>query len=243
MFKYDSPVKKPNSGINEHHTRASSHWKKLTEKKIQAFLEILKKKPDTAYVRFTEALKRYQPDLLQILQPPGRPQSKRGCWDGQASAASTAPQEFLRNLTVADLQKRLRPALEQEHLDDSVIGSILDALEKAGIDGEVFLEMTGEDFKENFPELIFGHRKKLIIIRDHFLKDQDPYKLQENTDTEVKKIKPCLQRTEYVREFGQEPTTFHNYQKGKYLNKHEERAGNLINPVRQFFPCSFRIHC
>lgn len=144
----------------------------------------------------------------------------------------------MRNLSVADLQKRLRPALEQEHLDDNVIGSILDAIKKAGIDGEVFLEMTGEDFKENFPELIFGHRKKLIIIRDHFLKDQCPYKLQENTDTEVKKTKPFLQRTEYVREFGQEPTTFDNYQKGKYLNKHEERAGNLISPVRQFFPCT-----
>ncbi|PVD23709.1 hypothetical protein C0Q70_16982 [Pomacea canaliculata] len=101
-------------------------------KKIRSCWERLVEELDLQH----EALKRYQPDLLQILQPPGRPQSKRGCWDGQASAASTAPQEFLRNLTVADLQKRLRPALEQEHLDDSVIGSILDALEKAGIDGE-----------------------------------------------------------------------------------------------------------
>lgn len=56
---------------------------KIDREKNQTFLEILRKKPDTAYVQFTEALKIYQPALLQILQPPGRPQSKRGCCDGQ----------------------------------------------------------------------------------------------------------------------------------------------------------------
>lgn len=113
-----------------------------------------------------------------------------------------------------------------------MITSTVKTIEKEMIDGAVFLDMTEKEMKEIFTELRFGPMKKLLKARDQFVKDEDADRLQE-----ICKNKSSLQRTEYIREFGHEPSVFESYQKGKILNKHEERTGNLISPVRQFFPC------
>lgn len=50
----------------------------ISLEKNRLFLEILQTKDDHAYFLFYEALREYQPHLMEKLQPPGTPHKKRG---------------------------------------------------------------------------------------------------------------------------------------------------------------------
>jgi hypothetical protein len=53
--------------------------------------------------------------------------------------------------------------------------SILNDVDRLQIDGKVFMNMSDGEIKDEFSTLAFGHRKKLTLIRDEFVKLAKPW--------------------------------------------------------------------
>ena len=132
------------------------------------------------------------------------------------------------DFTSTEVQEWLKPRLAKEQIPVSVLERISDE----EIDGKAFLYMSENDLKEVFPDLKFGPRKKLALLRDEIV--QAPVSHLSN----VKPSLPRQQRKENARKFGSMPSMSDKYCQGKILDKYETRFGSsMLDPARQFFPC------
>lgn len=150
------------------------------------------------------------------------------CCAGQTQQQTA---KCLGKFSVEELEEWLKPILKERNISSSV----LDIFRDQEVDGEVFENLTDSELEKLCPDLKFGPRKKILHARDQCLHGECHDTFQESPASEGQ----ARQRTEYARGFGCVPDISEFYHVGRILNKHEERAGNLINPVRKFLPCTY----
>lgn len=166
---------------------------KLSKDKIKAFLDIMSKKGDDAFLHFLEALKMDQPHLAKILErcdtvpaPPRRCHSYPCACCEQESGnpkplfdqhnTGGARPEKLSEMSVADLKVWMQPVLRRER----ICATLLDTLEAENISGKVLVTMTEAELEKVFPQLkAFGSRRSMMLaIQEATANSAEPQELE-----------------------------------------------------------------
>lgn len=197
---------------------------KTNLQKNRCFLDILMTKEDNAYRLFFKALGNDQKHLQEMLDLPGAPRRTA------RKTVGAGDRKGFEEFSPKEVQDWLRPHLEREKIPIS----ILETFEKEDINGKAFIHMTTEELKDVFPQLLFGTRKRLQVIKDDIASDLEPQAYPGSSDP-----KPALRGMERVRTFGHTPQASEKYRQNRILNVRDGRtASDLLYPVRQFLPCT-----
>lgn len=123
----------------------------------------------------------------------------------------------IRTWTVEKLCEQLLIWADRNKVDRDFVKII----QEEAIDGHVLSEMTEKELKDLFPQMPFGHRKKLYRFRAEYECDNDNDKVDEK-------------REEQLEEFDKATKPTSSYKQHSIIRGKETRVTNMINPVHKF---------
>lgn len=122
---------------------------------------------------------------------------------------------------------------------------LLDTLEEEEVNGEIFMNLRMDETAQLFPNLKFGKRKKIILIRDDLKEKEEKGELfdedgceniQAGTDEEERKVDQLFSEKfrETFRKFGCTVKDSENYLQNSALISNRVSLQSLLDPLHKF---------
>ncbi|KAL3856813.1 hypothetical protein ACJMK2_011530 [Sinanodonta woodiana] len=146
----------------------------------------------------------------------------------------------LERMSIEDLIKALESKLKERKILNP---QITETFRQQKVTGEVYHCMTMDEIKTEIPDLTYGERKTLLIIRDELQKEDENLSgddelpsesMEYSEDKDVKPEEDLQQRIESLRKFDTALKTGDYYRQGSEVITHVTRCHNMIEPIRDF---------
>ncbi|KAK3606490.1 hypothetical protein CHS0354_041441 [Potamilus streckersoni] len=146
----------------------------------------------------------------------------------------------LERMSMEELIKTMECKIKERNMPNP---KITETFRQQKVTGEVYHYMTWDEIKTEFPDLTYGERKTLLIIRDELQKEDENISgddellsesIEYSEDEDVRLEEDLQRRVESLRKFDTTLKTGDYYRQGSEVITHVTRCHNMIEPIRDF---------